>query len=282
MLPKPVQSGVPSAWQFGLPAMFALTAGVALALGLIRLDVNWGTLAAVFLVGSSWAYLTRRAGHRRLAYHLAAVAMGPAAYLVLSLPISPVTHLALFSGTGFFDGDQWPHWIPTVAMSATCWLTAHILQKPICRRNSRVFGRFLGVATRACFLGCFVFMLIVVTGWILLEIHHYAIISTISPTVGDVIQIFFSSALLLAIGSPLTTVFSLPIAVPMAMAFVATLNRIGLQPHKLNKLQKDTLDAIRQLQQMAIRPVSVKRVAEHLGRAPDEIGGVVGCWKPSA
>ena len=118
-------------------------------------------------------------------------------------------------------------------------------------------------------------MLIVVTGWILLEIHHYAIISTISPTVGDVIQSFFFSVLLLALGSPLVTVFSLPIAVPMAMAFVATLNRIGLQPHKLSELQKDTLEAIRQLQQMAVHPVSAKRVAEHLSRAPDEIGGVV-------
>ena len=151
MLPKPVQSGVPSAWQFGLPAMFALTAGVALALGLIRLDVNWGTLAAVFLVGSGWAYLTQRPDI--------------AAWPTTSQPspwdggLSPLVASDLAGnpfgvdfGLRFYSPDHWPNWIPTVAMSATCWLTAHILQKPICRRNSRVFGRFLGVATRACFL----------------------------------------------------------------------------------------------------------------------------------
>ncbi len=89
--PSPLSAPERRPFQFRLATALIVVTGLCIFLSLAAWNLNVGMPLAVLLVGSLWTAAAVRSGWRRLAYHLASLVMGVLGYLILSLPISPIT-----------------------------------------------------------------------------------------------------------------------------------------------------------------------------------------------
>ncbi len=240
--------------QFGLPALFALTTGLAVALGLIRWNATVGSLLSITLVGGGWSWGACRSGHRRLAYFLMTPVLGVVAYLVLSLPLTPATFFVLwgFSGT-------WPRLSEMLCMCAASSLTAWLLRRRIRRP---VTGNGGATAAMAAYLGTLAY------GWAFLAgcAFRYA--------VGVDVAGFVAMAIIMLLICPVITTFSLHIAWPMAFLFVRLLREVDPLERELNDSEREVVEGLRAL---ARRPLGRYHrlnhddVAEHLDRESADV-----------
>jgi hypothetical protein len=109
-------------FQFSLATALVVVTGVSVALSLVMWHSTFGLMAAIVLVGGGWAAAARRAGYRKLAYFLAASAMGVIAHLVLGGP------LVLFGRPGL-PRDVWFLPLPVLWMFMSATAAATLIRR---------------------------------------------------------------------------------------------------------------------------------------------------------
>ncbi len=132
--PQRERPGPAGRFQFSLATALIVVTGVSVALSLVVWHWTFGLMAAIVLVGGGWSAAARRAGYRKLAYLLAASALGVIAHVVLGV---------LFRLTADPDdlfGETWFHPCPLVWMSISTTLAAMAL------RGLRRMPVLLGIA----------------------------------------------------------------------------------------------------------------------------------------
>lgn len=230
-------------FQFGLPAVFVLTTGLGLWLGLVSWDPHLGSMLGTLLVAGGWAAAAARAGWRRLAYFLAAVAMGIVPFVLL-IPISVATWAILE------PHQRWLHVVPVACMCFATLMTAALLRKRIRRAGP---GYQAGTALAAAYLAGTLFAVTLLVGLRLCGVSpgYLGVIS-------DAIDMVVLASLVL-------TTLALPVTWPMAIWFVWLLRRIDPIELDLTETQRAILRAVGQLQARGQRPIRGYHVAEQSG-----------------
>lgn len=185
--------------QFSLRTVLGITTSVAVALALIRWRPGLGGSLAILTLGAFWSQAAHRAGHRGLAFYLAAFAMGPVIVLVVgSLP------WLFWRAPGNIMPDEWVLLLFTLDCSLAAIVCVRLLRASI-RGNEPVAG----VAAAAVYVTA--------------EIVPLAPLLATLPAAGIYAFTAIMASLFIA---PLVATFYLPFAWPVAFVCVWILRRV--------------------------------------------------------
>lgn len=217
--------------QFSLRTVLGFTTSVAVALALIRWRPGLGGSIAVLGLGALWSQAAHRAGHRGLAFYLAAFAMGPVIVLVVgALPW-------LFWRAPGNMPDEWVLLLFTLDFSLAAIVCVRLLRGSI-RGNEPVAG----VAAAAVYVTA--------------EIVPLAPLLATLPAAGIYAITAIMASLFIA---PLAATFYLPFAWPVAFVCVSILRRICPVPS-----DAEIVLAVAHLNGHGPLPLTAERVARAL------------------
>ncbi len=240
----------PKRFQFSMATGLIVVSGFCVVFSLTAWHPLFGGMASSLIVGTWWTYAAVRAGHRRLAYYLAAWPMGVVAFVVGCWPALLEIHFSdYFAGQSslMFLGFQ-------VVMCLAFLLSIFFLRHRIRRPGSVVVPGIQCVyATAALFVvlaGFFAMAVEVASG-------RQGLVSILrtAPVI-----VFFATAF-----SPVWATIVGPVAFPIGVAFCKILRRID--PEKIG--QDDTDRAILRIvdiwQAVKEGPLGIVPIAERLG-----------------
>lgn len=217
--------------QFSLRTVLGLTTSVAVALALIRWRPGLGGSLAILSLGALWSRAAHRAGHRGLAYYLAASAMGPVVALVVgALPW-------LFWRAPGNMPDEWVLLLFTLDCSLAAVVCVRLLRASI-RGNEPLAG----VAAAAVYVTA--------------EIVPLAPLLATLPVAGIYAFTAIVASLFIA---PLAATFYLPFAWPVAFVCVSILRRVCPVPS-----DADIVLAVARLNGRGQLPLRAERIARVL------------------
>jgi hypothetical protein len=204
-------------FQFSLATALIVVTGVCVALSLVLWHWTFGLMAAILLVGSGWSAAARRAGYRKLAYCLAASALGVIAHLVLAGLFFAVSDpLSLLVGESTFLGTVWLRPLPILWMSMSTAVAAMLI------RRLRIVPAWAGL------VGVYLTAMIFPVFWGAFTLFSAAIPSagpqTFAPEDG------FGIALLGLVFGAFVATFTLPVTWPTGILFCVILRRIDPLP----------------------------------------------------
>jgi len=204
-------------FQFSLATALVVVTGVCVGLSLVLCHLTFGLMAAILLVGSGWAAAARGAGYRKLAYCLAASALGVIAHLVLAgLFFALSDPISFFVGETTFLGTVWLRPLPILWMSMSTAVAAMLI------RRLRIVPAWAGL------VGVYLTAMIFPVFWGAFTLFSAAIPSaggqTFAPEEG------FEIALLGLVFGEIVATFTLPVTWPTGILFCVILRRIDPLP----------------------------------------------------
>jgi len=210
-------------FQFSLATALVVVTGVCVALSLVLWHWTFGLMAAILLVGGGWAAAARRAGYRKLAYCLAASALGVIAHLVLA------GLFFTFSGPQFVD-EVWFGPLPVLWMSMSTAVAAILIRR---LRSEPVLAGVAGVYLTAMILPLFV--------------AAFALFLPMIPGVGEVPtpEEGFFIAVMGLIGGAFVATITLPVTWPTGILFCVILRRIDPLPEVWVATARDEWKVVR-------------------------------------
>jgi hypothetical protein len=242
-------------FQFSVKTSLVVITGVAIVVSLVRWDAGWGSLISVPLIITWWAGAAVRAGHRRLAYHLASVGMGVLGYALLSLPVCPVTKAIMEEFLPL--SPQRPRlrieWLPMTAMTVAALVSAAILRRAIRRSGTKYT---IIAALLATYLTALLFTPALVALRIPVAIWQGG---------GADLSGFAGGMLVIgAIGSPVVATATIYAAYPMAILFSVLLRKIDPVPLELDQMDWSILRAVDYLRREGKSPVWIHQIVEEI------------------
>lgn len=240
-------------FQFSLRTALGVITGVSLLLSLGVWKPVVGSMVSIPIVCGYWAVCAVRAGRRRLAYYLAAFAMGGAISLLL---------LVLVPSAGLFEwrglDDPWERYFPLVPILWMCVATVS------CAAVLRRWIRRPGIRTA------------VVTGlfapYVTVLFWYWYLVLRWPIDLKPLGLAYLGSA---AVWLPLLTLFlgtlSLPFGAPIGVGLCILLRRIDPIEPTLNEGQKEILRAIDALAARGEDPIWPHHIVERTEADPGEV-----------
>ncbi len=217
--------------QFSLRTVLGITTSVAVALALIRWRPGLGGSLAILSLGAFWSQAAYRAGHRGLAFYLAAFAMGPVIVLVVgALP------WLFWRAPGNMPDDR-----VLLLFTLDCSLAAVVCVR-LLRASIRGNEPLAGVAAAAVYVTA--------------EIVPLAPLLATLPAAGIYAITAIMASLFIA---PLAATFYLPFAWPVAFVCVWILRRVCPVPS-----DADIVLAVSRLNGHGPLPLTAEHVARVL------------------
>ena len=217
----------PQPFQFNMATGLRVVTGLSVILSLVTWQPVLGTMLSSLVVGSWWSRAAVRAGWRKLAYYLAAWAMGGIVFVVGCLPFTILVLL-----TAEPDSEAL---IPLLLMHLAWLITARLLRGKI-RRSEQDYSAglvFLTVyTTSAVFTVLFSIggaIYWAVTGYGSLEILWSAIAASL---LGQIFSVIWATVLM-------------PVAWPVALGLCAILRRVDPEPPGTSSRRKAEWAAVR-------------------------------------
>ncbi len=242
-------------FQFSLATLFVVTTGLAVILS----SAVWlgcpGLALGILGVGSWWSRLAVRCGWRRLAYYLAATALG--ALLASYFAVTGVLVWPAVPGAGG------PAWAPDIEGAVFGSVLATVVAAGLLRRWIRRPGR--PIPWRASLGFCYAIGLQLM--WILEEVNdaRECLRAIPPPDVARIVEWTIVLPLsLLPLFLVIVTV-SLPLTWPIACIGVRALRRIDPALGDLSDEQRTILRAVAELPGPRVEPLTPSKVAAHLG-----------------
>lgn len=203
-----------SPFQFSLATALVVVTGVCVALSLVLCHLTFGLMAAIVLVGGGWSAAARRAGYRKLAYCLAASALGVIAHLVLA-------GVFFAFPTGFLEEVWFSPWAVlgmSVSTAAAAMCVRRLRNKPV---RAALAGVYLTASIFPLFFAAFALFAAAIA-WL----------GGQTPPPGAVEGVFFVVVGLIVAfaGGVYMATITLPVTWPMGILFCVILRRIDPLP----------------------------------------------------
>lgn len=216
--------------QFSLLTAMVVTTGVCVALSLILWDATLGQLGAMLFVGGGWSATAVRAGHRRLAYHLASVALGAIAHMVLTLAFAIVGMWSTPRESWFVE--VWFNPLAVLTMCLAIVAAAAALRSAI--GSARTPG-LIGLGS--VYLAAMIFPLVLSALGLVWAIVCMLIPREQLPWQHVSMEAPLGIACIGLVGAPILATFTLPLTWPMAILFCVLLRRINPQPKAARRIE---------------------------------------------
>ena len=226
-------------FQFSILNVLVLTAAVAVCLGLMKVNLPLGVMAAILMLGTWWAAIAVAHALHKTAFVLAALSAGVLWYLALSIPFS-------FTGLMIWSAGHWPD----LALLA-CFCVASLLTGLVLR--PWLDGEQLDFSVWNTVAPSYVMGLLFLTVWNLctwLEIP-------------DCDAPGFSVEVLLA--GVMVVTLSLHIGAPVGMVLLELLRDVEKTAIDVGRAQEDVVEALEILLALGRCPISGQDVARQAG-----------------